>query len=78
MIERKLLADGWMEIRLLDDNGELEAIMELKPTHHGAYAEALLRTQAEIRDRETGPPCACRVIAFPSAIREPSVAAVSA
>lgn len=66
MIRRKMLADGAMEIRLIGDDGELEAILELtKPTHHALFAAHLLDAQAEIRDREAGEPVDCQVIAFP-------------
>jgi hypothetical protein len=48
--EPKLLADGWMELRVInDETGELEGIMELKPTYHAFYAAKLAEAQSRIR-----------------------------
>lgn len=65
-VETKRLADDWIELKLFDANGEFEAIMELKPTYHGRWIEALLSTQAEIAaDEASGEPERCSVLEFP-------------
>lgn len=65
MVERKWLADGVMEIRLIGDDGELDAIVELtRPTHHAVYAAHLLAAQREIADRQAAPQSG-HVIRFP-------------
>jgi hypothetical protein len=67
MIERKWLADGVMEIRLIGDDGELDGIMELtRPTEHAVYAAHLLAAQREIAARR-GAPQSGRVLRFPAA-----------
>jgi hypothetical protein len=68
MVQTKMLADGVMEIRLVGDDGELEAIVELtKPTHHARLVAHLLDFQAEVVAAETSPlPGGGRLIPFPS------------
>ena len=61
------LADGVMEIRLIGDDGQLDAILELtRPSHHALYAGHLLAAQDEIRDLESSPQPACVVLEFPT------------
>lgn len=64
-VERRWLADGVMEIRLVGDDGELDAIVELtRPTEHAVYAACLLAVQREIAERQAAPQ-AGRLIRFP-------------
>jgi hypothetical protein len=64
MIERKWLADGVMELRLIGDD---DGIMELtRPTEHAVYAAHLLAAQREIAARR-GAPQSGRVLRFPAA-----------
>jgi hypothetical protein len=65
MIEPKLLADGWMELRVINDvTGELEGIMELKPTYHAFYAAKLSEAQSQIRALESSPSRGGKVLLF--------------
>ena len=65
MVTRKMLADGVMEIRLVGDDGELEAIVELtRPADHSGLIAHLLDWQEEAR-RAAASPVRCRVLAFP-------------
>jgi hypothetical protein len=64
MIRRKMLADGVMEIRLIGDDGELEAIVELtRPADHSLLIAHLLDWQEEAR-RAAAAPVQCRVLPF--------------
>lgn len=64
-VERKWLADGVMEIRVIGDDGELDAIVELtRPSEHAVYAAHLLAAQREIADRQAAPQSG-QVIRFP-------------
>jgi hypothetical protein len=66
VIEPKLLADGWMELRVInDDTGELEGIMELKPTYHAFYAAKIAEAQSRIRALESSPSPGGKVLHFP-------------
>lgn len=67
MIRTKMLADGVMEIRLIGDDGELDAIVELtRPTHHALLVAHLLDFQAEVAASEACPlPGGGRTIPFP-------------
>jgi hypothetical protein len=67
MIQTKLLADGVMEIRLIGDDGQLDAIVELtRPTHHALFVAHLLDFQAEVAASEASPlPEGGRLIQFP-------------
>lgn len=70
-VERKLLADGVMEIRLVGADGELDAIVELtRPTHHAVYVAHLLAAQAEITASEASPRRAGRVLEFPRRVAQ--------
>lgn len=61
----KLLADNWMELRVInDETGETEAIMELKPTYHAAYASHLLAAQAQVHALESSPSRGGKVLSF--------------
>jgi hypothetical protein len=65
MIRRKMLADGVMEIRLIGDDGELDAIVELtRPTSHALLIAHLLAFQDEVRAEEACSPSECRVLPF--------------
>ena len=64
-VDRKWLADGVMEIRLIGEDGELDGIMELtRPTEHAVYAAYLLLAQREIAARQTAPQSG-QMIRFP-------------
>lgn len=66
MVERKWLADGVMEIRLIGEDGQLDAIVELtRPTHHAVYVAYLEAAQAAVIARESSPPRGGRVLEFP-------------
>jgi hypothetical protein len=66
MIRRKMLADGVMEIRLIGDDGELDAIVELtRPADHSLLIAHLLDWQDEAR-RVAAVPVQCRVLPFPT------------
>jgi hypothetical protein len=69
MIRRKMLADGVMEIRLIGDDGKLDAIVELtRPTHHALLIAHLLAFQDEVSAEDTlSEPSQCRVLEFPAA-----------
>lgn len=68
-VERKILADGWMEMRVLNDTtGELEGIMELTPTYHAVYRAHLLAAQAEVAALESSAPRGGRVLRFPRVV----------
>jgi hypothetical protein len=77
MIRTKMLADGVMEIRLIGDDGELDAIVELtRPTFHSLYVAHLLVAQDEIREAESSALVGCGVVlAFPQRDRSESAAA---
>lgn len=66
-VEVERLADDWVQIKLFDAHGELEAITELRPTYHARYAEALLTVQSEIAaDEASSVPARSRVLRFPA------------
>lgn len=65
-VERKWLADGVMEIRLIGEDGQLDGIMELtRPTDHAVYVAHLVAAQAELASRQDAAPESGRVLAFP-------------
>ena len=52
MIRTKMLADGVMEIRLIGDDGKLDAVVELtRPSDHSLLIAHLLDWQDECRER---------------------------
>lgn len=66
MLRRRMLADGVMEIRLIGDDGELDAIVELtRPADHSLLIAHLLDWQEEAR-RVAVAPAQCRVLPFPT------------
>lgn len=65
MIQEKLLADGWLEIRVNGVNGKLKSVHELSPTYHALFVAHLLEFEAEVADLEASPLHECRVLAFP-------------
>jgi hypothetical protein len=66
MIRTRVLADGVMEIRLVGDDGNLDAIVELtRPAYHGLLVAYLLRWQDECQQLESEPPACEAVIRFP-------------
>jgi hypothetical protein len=65
-VERKWLADGVMEIRLIGDDGELDAVVELtRPAYHVGLVARLLSWQDECRELDAAPPGSVEVLAFP-------------
>lgn len=53
MVRTRLLADGVMEIRLIGDDGQLDAIVEVtRPAYHGLLVDYLARWQRECREIE--------------------------
>lgn len=65
MVERKWLADGVMEIRLVGDDGELDAIVELtRPTYHALWISYLEQAQEDVAALEVSPTSSGRVLPF--------------
>ena len=64
-VETKRLADDWIEIRLFDADGELQAITELKPAYHALFSAHLLAAQSEAAALEASEPREGRVLMFP-------------
>lgn len=73
MIRVRLLADGVTEIRLVDDDGAVEAIVELtRPAYHALLISYLMRWQEDCRRLEAVQPVECVVLAFPAPTSEAS------
>lgn len=73
MIQEKLLADGWLEIRLSAPDGTIKSVHELSPTYHALFVAHLLEFEAEVAALEASPLHEPRVLEFPR--RESEVAA---
>lgn len=66
MIQTKRLADGVMEIRVIGDDGELDAIVEVtRPSCHGLLISHLCQWQDEVRQIESRAPSEGQLLEFP-------------
>lgn len=65
-VQTKLLGDG-VEIRLIGEDGQIDAVVEVtRPAYHGLLVSYLLRWQRECALLESAPPSCERVIQFPT------------